>query len=46
MITYIFAIICVIKGLSNALYAMNNVRKYPRPIGTVDKNIFLYLIGQ
>jgi hypothetical protein len=43
---YIIAAMCFIKGISNAITAMNNVRRNPRPTSTVYKNIFLYLMGQ
>jgi hypothetical protein len=43
---YIIADMFFIKGISNAITALNNVRRNPRPTSTVDKNIFLYLMGQ
>jgi hypothetical protein len=46
MIIKIIAVMCVIRGVVNAISAMNDVRRHPRPTSTVDKNIFLYMMGQ
>jgi hypothetical protein len=41
----IIACLCVLKGIMMAMNEMNRVRKYGRPPSSVDKNLFLYMIG-
>jgi hypothetical protein len=38
--------ICFFAGVIHALKAMGNARKYGRVSSSVDKNLFVYLMGQ